>query len=136
MIIFAIALFLALISIIYVSLRMTNRIPPISNGMESAALVCACLGGVTALVMGIVALSNSTQGPVNFEKYETLILYRDVVEASHDELLRWDFYERVEDWNDRYEQNLKNRDNPWYGMLFPESAYEGCDIVSFELRRS
>lgn len=136
MIIFAIALFLALISIIYVALRMTNRIPPISNRMESAALICACLGGITALVLSVIALANSTQGPVNFEKYETLILYRDVVEASHDELLRWDFYERVKDWNDCYEQNLKHRDNIWYGMLFPESAYEDCDIIAFELRRS
>ena len=136
MIIFAIALFLALVSIIYVSLRMTNRVPPLSNGVEKAALICAVAGGVTAIVMGLVAFAAATQGPTNFKEYETLILYRDVVEDSHDELLRWDFYERVENWNDRYEQNLKNRDNPWYSMLFPESAFEGCDIVTFELRRS
>ena len=136
MIIFTIALFLALISIIYVILRMTNRVPPISDALESTALICATLSFAAVLIMSSISLISLAQARTNFDKYETLILYRDVVENSHDELLRWDFYERVEDWNTRYEANLKGSNNPWYSMLFPAKAYEGCDFVAFELRRS
>lgn len=106
------------------------------NWAQTAVLAATIFSLLISIFFPGIRLGTAAEAPTNRKTYETLILYRDVVEASHDELLRYDFYERVQEWNEGYNNHLRMRNNPWFNFLESPSAYEGCDIVSFELRRS
>lgn len=136
MILFFICLFIAIVSLILIVLHNTQRIPPLPNVIQLGAVTGVFLGGIVSLCLVGCYIINASQINTRLETYDTLILYRDVVEASNDELLRYDFYERVQKWNERYESHLKTCENNWIGMVDPARGFENCDFVKFELRRS
>ena len=136
MILFAICLFIAIVSLVLIILHNTQCIPPLPNAVQLGAVTGMFLGAIVSLCLIGCYIINVSQANARLETYDTLILYRDVVEASNDELLRYDFYERVQKWNERYESHLKTRENNWISMVDPARGFENCDFVKFELRRS
>lgn len=130
-----IACILALVAIVglIVYARIANATLT-SKGITTLFLAFIVFGILTSLSVG--AQLNSTQANKdNLESYESLLLYRDVVEESYDELLRWDFYGRVQTWNNRYADYLEHRNNKWISSFYGAHDYDNCDIVTFELRR-
>lgn len=136
MILFFICLFIAIVSLVLIVLHNTQRIPPLPTAAQLCALTGMFFGAIVSLCLLGCYIINVSQADDRLETYDTLILYRDVVEASNDELLRYNFYERVQKWNERYENHLKTRENNWIGMVDPARGFENCDFVKFELRRS
>lgn len=136
MILFVICLFIAIVSLVLIILHNTQRIKPLPNAVQLGAVTGMFLGAIVSLCLIGCYIINVFQADARLETYDTLILYRDVVEASNDELLRYDFYERVQEWNERYESHLKTRENNWIGMIDPVRGFENCDFVKFELRRN
>lgn len=101
--------------------------------------------GFTALIVfatficlsafGINNLSTYTNNEANLAEYEQLKLYYDVVNNSNDELLRWDYYQKCEKWNDKYESYLLARNSIWRAYTVGAHDFDNCDFIQLELRR-
>ncbi len=65
--------------------------------------------------------------------YETLVLYQPIVEACSNEYVRFDFYERVNDYNRMYADAAKQSENPWLNMFFPKDWTATILPIDFQL---
>lgn len=99
----------------------------------------AALALAIALVMGlmgiVIANSNTTHKFLNQETYQELMLYKEVVEESYDEVLRYDYYNKVQKWNEGYIRWYEKNNSNFISFFIPDHQYDGCDIIDFELRR-
>lgn len=68
----------------------------------------------------------------NQEEYSQLKLYQYTVENSTNEYLRYDYYERVQEWNERYETIKENESDPWLSWFYFDPM-EGCGPIDFVL---
>lgn len=68
----------------------------------------------------------------NQEEYNQLKLYQYTVEHSTNEYLRYDYYNRVQEWNERYEAIKENEQNPWISWFYFDTM-EGCAPIDFVL---
>ena len=65
--------------------------------------------------------------------YETLVLYQPIVEACSNEYVRFDFYERVNDYNRMYADAAKQSENPWLNAFFPKDWTATIFPIDFQL---
>lgn len=70
----------------------------------------------------------------NVAEYEELMIYKYTVEQSTNEYLRWNYYEKIEDWNRRYESNREKIENPsfWFSC-YEHDLFAGTSYIEFEL---
>lgn len=108
------------------------------DGFWSAALVFLMATAITAVILCPVARSNfSNECKAKQQEYEELMLYKDLVEESNSELVKYDFYKKVEDWNTRYynaarlveDEQFQN----WFGIYWC-NYYYGTGPIEFELK--
>ena len=86
-----------------------------------------------ALGMLICSLGGSAKTDA---EYEQLILYKPIVEACDDEAIRFDYHERVREWNENYAEWLKNEGSLWFDWCHSDNLYsDGVDFINFNLRR-
>ena len=102
----------------------------------TTCLWIAGICGAAIILLSVLRIASVGSAANNRETYETLILYRDVVDSSKDEMLRYDFYNRINEWNERYVSHLQILENKWISVIASPNAFNNCDIVLFELRRS
>ena len=71
------------------------------------------------------------------QTYEELLLYKDVAEASNSEALRYNYYQKVAEWNRGYyfaaEQSANETFLYWWGPYWC-NIYYGTGPIEFELR--
>lgn len=65
--------------------------------------------------------------------YETLTLYQSIVETCNNEYVRFDFYERVNDYNRMYADAAKQSENPWLDAFFPKDWTATILPIDFQL---
>lgn len=131
-----IAPILLIICIVLLFYHCKSLMPPLPNWAQMLVLGVLIVSAVFTIVFTTGRIVSACSANNHKETYETLILYKDVVEASNDELLRYDFYNRVKEWNDSYNDYLRTLNNTWINYIVSPHSYEGCDVVHFELRRS
>lgn len=70
----------------------------------------------------------------NVAEYEELMIYKHTVEESTNEYLRWNYYEKVEEWNRRYDANEETKQNPsfWFGC-YQYDYFIGTERIDFQL---
>ena len=86
-----------------------------------------------AIGMFICSLGNSVKTDA---EYEQLMLYKPLVEACDDEAIRFDYYEKVQEWNENYAEWLKNEESLWFDWCSSDNFYsDGVDFINFNLRR-
>lgn len=68
----------------------------------------------------------------NQEEYRQLILYQHTVENSTNEYLRFDYYNRVQEWNERYNEIKEMEVDPWVSWFYFD-LMENCGPVDFVL---
>lgn len=105
-----------------------------------SALGGMCIGLIAMmttvlLVIGINQLNSDAANKANLEEYNQLILYYDVVNESNDELLRWDYHNKCQKWNTKYEDWLIGCQSPWCSAFYGRYDFDGCDFIRLELRR-
>ena len=135
MILYLSCLFLLIVAILLVVNTICKKIV-LPHWLFTAALWTITICGVAIVLLSVLRIASAGSAAANKETYDTLTLYRDVVESSKDELLRYDFYNRVNEWNDDYAAHSRILNNKWIGIIASPNAYNNCDIVLFELRRS
>ncbi len=98
-----------------------------------------CFIGIVATIFMITTIivnqgsSNKQAKAIVEENYE-LNLYYEAVNNSHNEYIRYDFYERVKNHNKDYENYIKKSENPFYAPFYNIEDLEGCYPVPFTLR--
>ena len=112
---------------------------------------CYCMGGfwvallafLMAAAIVAVSLCPVVRSDFNSEckarqqEYEELMLYKDLVEKSDSERVRYDFYQKVENWNTRYHNAARLAEDEqfqdWFGMYWC-NYYYGTGPIEFELK--
>lgn len=70
----------------------------------------------------------------NVNEYTELILYKSIVEESDNEYLRWNYYEKVVDWNRRYDANAEKAFSSFWFGPYQRDYFIGTQRIEFELR--
>lgn len=80
-----------------------------------------------------IAASVDTFRRDNVAEYEELMLYKHSVEVSNNEYLRWNYYEKVQDWNRRYDSAAEKETSFWFGP-YQYDYFINTERIEFELR--
>lgn len=70
------------------------------------------------------------------EEFEDITLYHETVSLSSNEYVRFNFYERVREYNKAYLDTVKESENIFYGALYPKNWAEGLTTIEFMLREN
>ena len=101
------------------------------NKVIVAALVIACAFGILSGFM-----SAACQGQVDNlkDEAEAIILYYNTINESDNEYVRFDFYQRVKDYNVRYTNLQDNTESAWIGAFDPKGWASEIGLIDFMLR--
>lgn len=66
--------------------------------------------------------------------YQELCLYKDLVANTTDECVRFDYYNKVMEWNDSYAQYIEDIQNPLFSA-FHHNEFGNTKPLHFELRK-
>lgn len=109
------------------------------NAKKGEGWAYLSIPGIVILLPTIIFLITTPQNAkfeakaIVAENYE-LNLYHETVNNSHNEYVRYDFYERVKNHNKKYENYIKKSENPFYAPFYNTEDLEGCYPVPFALR--
>ena len=101
------------------------------NKVIVAALVIACAFGILSGIMYAAC-----QGQVDNLKDEAnaSIHYYNAINESDNEYVRFDFYQRVKDYNARYTNLQDNTESAWIGAFYPKGWDSEIGLIDFMLR--
>lgn len=89
--------------------------------LNRVILVMVILSFVMCGVICIIILP-VTRGIVNDlrEEHDALMLYHDTIDQCYNEYVRFDFYQRVMDYNEYYAAVQKDSNSLWIGEFYPK----------------
>ena len=96
------------------------------------------IGFIFVLTMFVVIVGNEYESNdhaiyILEEGYE-LNLYYDSINNSHNEYVRYDFYERVEKYNESYNRYMEKSENFFLAPFYKIEKLGGNQKISFPLR--
>lgn len=68
-----------------------------------------------------------------YDTYNNLMLYHETVETSTNEFVRFDYHEKVEEYNAAYDFNLAESEGAVFGWLYLDDWDSGLDYIDFQL---
>lgn len=123
--------FMALI-VFVVALAFYYRVPERKDIAQPTAGIA---GAIAVLIIGFWILTICL-APValtaNQERYNELMIYKQTVEQSTNEYVRWNYYDKVLDWNEHYEENANPAESFWFGP-YQHDVFEGTALIDFQL---
>lgn len=69
------------------------------------------------------------------DEYNDLIIYYDIVNNSTDEVVRYDYYTDVLDYNERCRRLQEDNKSFWIGCFMTDEEIETLPIIDFYLRQ-
>ena len=84
----------------------------------------------------IIAIANSdinARISAMYDTYDNLMLYHETVETSTNEFVRFDYHEKVEEYNAAYDFNLAESEGAVFGWLYLDGWDSGLDYIDFQL---
>ena len=90
------------------------------------------IGAALVVVVVMIWATNIDALENNRTEYEELLIYLPVVEAADNEYVRFDYYQKVKDWNERFDSGMKMKDNIWIGNIVGD-CFKGCGRINFYL---
>ena len=87
------------------------------------------LGGFAIVFGGIVGNTANELATT----YHDLVLYQSTVEHSTNEYVRYDYYDKVVEYNEAYVDYMVAAQGKWLGGLYPANWDEGIAIIDFQL---
>ena len=101
---------------------------------ENIAQLTAGIAGSIAVILVGSWILTVFLAPValtaNQERYNELMICKQTVEQSTNEYVRWNYYDKVLDWNEYYEENAK--ESFWFGP-YQHDVFEGTALIDFQL---
>ena len=67
------------------------------------------------------------------DNYHDLMLYYSTVNYSSNEFVRYDYYERVQAYNERYEQVIENSQSKWSTWFYDAEVLDLAKPIDFTL---
>ena len=92
-------------------------------------------GAMAVLIVGFWILTiflSPVALAANQERYNELMIYKQTVEQSTNEYVRWNYYDKVLDWNEHYEENANITESFWFGP-YQNDVFEGTALIDFQL---
>ena len=108
------------------------------DGFWTAILTFLVAAAIVAIMLCPIVRSDfKSECKEKQQEYEELMLYKDLVEESDSERVRYDFYQKVENWNTRYYNAARLAEDEqfqnWFGMYWC-NYYYGTGPIEFELK--
>ncbi len=114
-----VAIVIAIIAIIAVATGHDNLVPVAT--MTVAIVLSFCLGLFNTLMrVGYVDIYENLH-----KEYEEIVLLYDTIDKSDNEYLRYNFYERIEEYNEQYDCYVNDLNSPWFNWL----VYDDVDDI-------
>lgn len=123
--------FIALIVFI-VALAFYYKVP---ERKDIAQPMAGIAGAMAVLIVGFWILTiflSPVALAANQERYNELMIYKQTVEQSTNEYVRWNYYGKVLDWNEHYEENANPTESFWFGP-YQHDVFEGTALIDFQL---
>lgn len=92
----------------------------------SGALICFTL----CMVIGFSVRADAANCQA---QYEDLMLYYSTVDNSTNEYVRYNYYDKVQAYNENYTHLVAMESDFWIGTLVHESWLDGCGLIDFQL---
>lgn len=106
-----------------------------STTIVGVSIVIVIVTSVVLISVGCVQLKSHDVNEINLARYEELLIYRDTIDKSTDELLRYNFYNKVQEWNDEYKGYIEIRNSSFANWFAGAHDYDNCDFIVFNLNR-
>lgn len=102
----------------------------LAKGVMSSAVIVA----VIALVL-IIAFSAGAKSDIEglTARYNDLMLYYNTVVYSDNEYVRYDYYDKVNVYNDWYERTIKSSESKWSGWFYSDEDLARIHPINFTL---
>ena len=126
-----IILFVILVAFILILIYSNNN----SRSTVGISLAIVIVISAVLITIGCTQLDSHNVNEVNLARYEELLIYRDTVDKSTDELLRYNFYNKVQEWNNEYAQYVETRNSSFTNWFVGAHDYNNCDFIVFNLNR-
>lgn len=88
----------------------------------------------TGIACGLTASGTHMQVNSLRQEYENILIYYNTIDTCDNEYVRFDFYKRVEQYNNQYEALVKDSDSAWVGIFYPDGWQEEFGTIDFFLR--
>lgn len=129
-----------LITVLLIALILTAAaiIVPVLFHYRSKWLHCAvCVGLAVCIVFGAscVCVGNGARNDAAWLKNESadIQLYYNTIVYSDNEYVRYNFYDRVKEYNHFYAAYQEAIENPWTSWLYDETVLTECAPIDFTL---
>ena len=103
------------------------------NRVLSVMIIVAILAGISAATITGCASDNIK----NLEEDRNdLMIYYSTVDNSTNEYMRFDYFNKVNNFNDRHAHSVKLTESDWFGVFYPRDWQDRVTPIVFELRGS
>jgi glucan phosphoethanolaminetransferase (alkaline phosphatase superfamily) len=131
MIILSILLVALIIALAAIVIRLIFKVNwPVLNRLFIVFIAVAIAMSFVSIGVG-VGCRNTVDNLAN--EHQTLMLYYNAVQYSDNEYMRFDYYNRVNDFNARYAAAVENAKSPWVGIFYPPNWSESICPIEFHL---
>lgn len=93
-------------------------------------IIIAFICGMLCMVIGRIYANDVNEIQTT---YTDLTLYQPLVEETSNEYIRYDFYEKVNNYNKMYDAMEVKATNNWFGSLVDKNWNENCGHIDFFL---
>ena len=69
------------------------------------------------------------------EDYQVIQEYNEILTEVESELMRFNHFNRINDYNARYEEIANAAENPWYGSAVPKDWNLGISTIEFKFSK-
>lgn len=105
-----------------------------SLAFKRYAIISLCVALTILLMWGLSFAESGRIRAENQRIYNDLVLYKEVVEETTNELVRFDYYSRVLAWNQKYREYMEEMSHPIFGV-FHHNEFAETGLLYFELRK-
>jgi hypothetical protein len=104
------------------------------NWLRHVMLVTLGIAVATGIACGVTASGTHQQVNSLRNEYEDILIYYDLIDTCDNEYVRFDFYKRVERYNNQYKALAKDSESAWVGIFYPGGWQEEFGTIDFFLR--
>ena len=102
-----------------------------SKGID-AVIISAAFLLFTFITIAIANSDVNARISAMYDTYDNLMLYHETVETSTNEFVRFDYHEKVEEYNAAYDFNLAESEGAAFGWLYSDGWDSGLDYIDFQ----
>lgn len=122
------AIVLAFIAVVCYIMARTTYLEGFLVVTVIATILCAGI-----MFTNILYLASTIEDQNCYQEYNDLIMLQEVIDNTDNETIRFNYYQRVEEYNKRYDIWKSSRESFWIG-IWTGNQYKNCERIEFKLR--